>query len=256
MLRFLLALLLVLGAAPISSSTTGVWDGTLRRLHVPILMYHYVSDLPSNADDIRRGLTVVPSLFQAHLQYLHDAGYHTISLYDLNAALTAGVPLPSKPVVLTFDDGYNDAYINVFPALKHYGFIGTFFIITSRVDANDPAYLSWSQIKEMSDAGMSMEPHTKDHVDLRQRDYDVLIYQMKGSIESLAAYTGHVPRMFSYPVGHYDAATLDVARQLGVWIGVSTVNGDLHSTDTRLYLPRLRVLGNMSVGALAGILNP
>jgi peptidoglycan/xylan/chitin deacetylase (PgdA/CDA1 family) len=236
------------------ASDTAKPPQTLRRLHVPILMYHYVSELPPHADATRRGLTVTPKIFTAHMQYLHDQGYTTISLYDLNDALTKGTPLPPKPIVLTFDDGYVDAYTNVFPVLKQFGFVGTFFVITSRPDANDPVYLSWSEIKEMSNAGMSMEPHTKDHVDLRQRDHDFLIYQMQGSIESLAAYTGRTPHMFDYPVGHYDAATLRVAKELDVWIGVSTANGDTETTTSRLHLPRLRVSGNMSVEGLAAIL--
>jgi len=236
------------------ASDTAKPPQTLRRLHVPILMYHYVSELPPHADATRRGLTVTPEIFKSHMQYLHDQGYTTISLYDLNDALTKGTPLPPKPIVLTFDDGYVDAYTNVFPVLKQFGFIGTFFVITSRPDANDPVYMSWSEIKEMSNAGMSMEPHTKDHVDLRQRDHAFLIYQMQGSIESLAAYTGRTPHMFDYPVGHYDAATLRVAKELDVWIGVSTANGDTETTSSRLHLPRLRVSGNMSVEGLAAIL--
>ncbi|MBI1280179.1 MAG: polysaccharide deacetylase family protein [Anaerolineaceae bacterium] len=251
----ILALLLITSLETVASNTFQVEQGaTLRRLRLPILMYHYVSELPPHADEIRRGLTVTPSIFKSHMQYLHDQGYNTISLYDLYDALTNGKSLPPKSIILTFDDGYEDAYTNVFPILKQFGFIGTFFIITSRPDANDPNYMSWQQIAEMSRAGMSMEPHTKDHLDLRQRDHDFLIYQMKGSIESLKAYTGRIPRMFDYPVGHYDAATLQVAKELGVWIGVSTANGDLQTTSGRLHLPRLRIAGNMSVAALASIL--
>ncbi len=251
-----LIMLVMTGVAAFASSDNArpKQGNTLRRLHVPILMYHYVSELPPNADEIRRGLTVTPAIFKAHMQYLHNQGYTTISLYDLYNALTKGILLPPKSIVLTFDDGYEDAYTNVFPVLKQFGFIGTFFVITSRPDANDPNYMSWPQIAEMSRAGMSMEPHTKDHVDLRQRDHDFLIYQMQGSIESLAAYTGHMPRMFDYPVGHYDTATLTVVKELGVWIGVSTANGDLQTTSGRLHLPRLRIAGNMSVSALASIL--
>lgn len=246
---------LITGIGAFASFDKQVEQGTtLRRLRVPILMYHYVSQLPPNADNIRRGLTVTPEIFRAHMQYLHDQDYTTVSLYDLYHALTKGIILPPKPIILTFDDGYSDAYTNVFPVLKQFGFIGTFFVITARADANDPVYLSWPQIIEMFRAGMSMEPHTKDHVDLRERDHDFLVYQMQGSIESLAAYTGHTPRMFDYPVGHYDAATLQVAKELGIWIGVSTASGDLQTTSGRLHLPRLRITGNMSVAALASTL--
>ena len=250
----LVCVLFSIGSSTFASDGDKPAQATLRRLRVPILMYHYISQLPPNADDIRRGLTVTPEIFKSHMQYLHDQGYTTVSLYDLNDALTKGTPLPPKPIILTFDDGYHDAYTNAFPVLKQFGFIGTFFIITSRPDANDPAYMTWPQIVEMSNAGMSMEPHTKDHLDLRERDHDFLVYQMQGSIESLAAYTGRTPHMFSYPVGHYDTATLGVAKELGVWIGVTTVNGDTETTSGRLHLPRLRVGGNMSVEALASVL--
>src|SRR5215207_5305181 len=150
--------------------TTG--DGTLRRLRVPILMYHYVSELPPDADDIRVGLTVSPQMFREHMQYLQTAGYQTVSLYEINLALEHGTPLPPKPVVLTFDDGYIDHYSTVFPILQEYSFTGTFFIISQFVDNNHPAYMTWEQIAQMANAGMRMEAHTKTHADLRSRNYD------------------------------------------------------------------------------------
>lgn len=227
-----------------SESTEGAqpaWDGTYRRIQMPILMYHYVSDLPEDADDVRTDLTLAPDVFRAHMDALFYQGFTPISLYDLDDALQTGEPLPAKPVVLTFDDGYLDHYTNVFPVLQQYGFTATFFIITSMADESNPAHLSWAQITEMSSAGMDMEPHTKTHPDLRARDYDFLVYQMLGSIESLQAYTGKTPHMFSYPIGHYDEATLAVARTLPIWRAVTTDNGFLVTTDNRLELPRLRI---------------
>ncbi len=231
-----------------------VFDGTLRRIRVPILMYHYISPLPEEADDIRVGLTVEPDIFRAHLQYLKEQGYTTISLYDLDAALLNGMPLPSKPVILTFDDGYADHYTTAFPMLQEFGFTGTFFIITARADVHDPAHVSWAQIAEMAEAGMDMESHTKNHPDLRERERDFLVYQILGSLESLAAFTDRVPHMFAYPVGRYDAETLAVLTELPVWRAVTTEPGALHSSDNRLLLPRVRVLGNMGVAALASVL--
>jgi peptidoglycan/xylan/chitin deacetylase (PgdA/CDA1 family) len=230
------------------------WDGTLRRIRVPILMYHYVSELPPGADATRIDLTVSPNLFRAHMRYLSEQGYQTVSLYQLDAALRQGIPLPAKPIILTFDDGYVDHYQFVMPVLQQHGFVGTFFIITARADANDPRYMSWSQIREMADAGMSMEAHTKNHVDLRDRSYDFLIYEMLGSMESLAAYVGRQSHMFAYPVGHYDTMTLQVGEQLPIWRAVTTQSGALHTTDNRLELPRLRIHGNTTVSGLEAIL--
>ena len=64
------------------------------QVEVPILMYHYVSQVPSNADVYRLDLTVKPEDFRAQLQYLADAGYHPITLTDLYLHMTQGYPLP------------------------------------------------------------------------------------------------------------------------------------------------------------------
>lgn len=260
LLFFLLCLAVcgeVVAQAPtptVAAHSEPAWDGTYRRINVPILMYHYVSELPEDADDIRTDLTLSPAVFRAHVDALFFGGYTPVSLYDVDTALLTGKPLPAKPVVLTFDDGYIDHYTNVFPALRERNFTATFFIITGLADAGAPGYLSWEQIREMSDAGMDMEPHTKEHVDLRARDYDFLIYQMLGSMESLQAYTGKMPHIFSYPIGNYDDMTLSVARSLPIWRAVTTQNGSLLTTDNRLELPRLRIHNFTGVTGLMNLL--
>jgi peptidoglycan/xylan/chitin deacetylase (PgdA/CDA1 family) len=240
--------------APTAAPETDSGDGTLRRIRVPILMYHYVSNLPPDADATRVQLTVDPAMFRAHLAYLSQNRYSTISLYQLDDALLRGVPLPPRPVILTFDDGYIDHYVTVFPALKEYGFTATFFIITGRPDTNDPAYMTWAEIHEMAEAGMSMESHTKTHRDLRNRDYDFLVYELLGSLQSLQVNTGHEPHMFAYPVGHYDDTTLSVLAQLPVWRALTTESGALHTSDNRLEVSRVRINGDTGVSALAALL--
>jgi peptidoglycan/xylan/chitin deacetylase (PgdA/CDA1 family) len=240
--------------SPQSNDGETPWDGTLRRIHVPILMYHYISELPFDADATRVDLTVVPDMFRAHMRYLVEQGYSTVSLYQLDDALLHGEPLPPNPVVLTFDDGYIDHYTNVFPILKEFALTATFFIITGFVDGNESAYMNWDQINEMAAAGMSMESHTKTHRDLRNRDYDFLVYELLGSLESLDAHLGHTPHMFSYPIGHYDDAVLGVLPQTSVWRAVTTENGALQTTDNRLEMPRIRIHGTTGVSGLASLL--
>lgn len=244
----------------VSSANEGVGeipmsgDGTLRRLRVPILMYHYVSELPPDADGIRIGLTVLPNVFAQHIDYLKQENYSTISLYEMNEALEFGTPLPPKPVILTFDDGHIDHYTNVFPILQNAGFTGTFFIATQFVDNNRPEYMSWSQIQEMAMAGMSMEAHTKTHSDLRLRSYDFLVYEIVGSMESLDFHTGIQPRMFAYPVGRYDADTLAVVDSTSILRAVTTQPGSYHTTDNRLEVSRLRISNETGVPGLAYLL--
>src|SRR5262245_20632003 len=103
-------------------------------LHVPILMYHYISANPrAPADPLRTRLSVPPAQFAQQLAYLHRAGYTTITLDDLVDALHLHATLPSKPVILTFDDGYQDFYTNAYPLLRRYRDKATIYIITRNV---------------------------------------------------------------------------------------------------------------------------
>jgi peptidoglycan/xylan/chitin deacetylase (PgdA/CDA1 family) len=105
----------------------------VRELRVPILMYHYISTPPPGADIYRKDLSVTPARFESHLQYLVRAGYQVVTLDDMLYALTQGRPLPPKPVILTFDDGYEDNYLNAFPLLQKYAMTGHFFSISDFV---------------------------------------------------------------------------------------------------------------------------
>jgi len=210
---------------------------------VPILMYHYVSELPPNPDRYRLDLTVLPENFQAQLQYLADAGYHTVTLTDLYLYLTQGYPLPEKPIILTFDDGYKDAYEVVFPLLLDYGFTGAFFVLATPTHFESPAYLTWAQMKEMSDAGMDIQAHGRDHVDLRGRSYDYLVYQTLGIQEAIQHHTGRLPRFFCYPSGQYDANVIAVLKSAGYWGAVTTEWGQVHTQETLFKMPRVRIRG-------------
>src|SRR5579859_6620537 len=180
----------------------------LRQVRVPILMYHYVSDPPPGSDKYRVDLSVPPAKFAAQLHWLKDNGYQTIAPDDLYAALVGGRKLPDHPILLTFDDGYVDAYANAYPILQKYGFTGTFFLVTGFIDEGRPGFLNWDQVKEMSDAGMAMQNHSREHLDMRNRDHDWLVYQILGPEETIEAHTGIRPRFFCYPSGGFDDATI------------------------------------------------
>jgi len=232
----------------------GSGDGTLRRIAVPILMYHYVSVPPEDADVYRRDLSVTPTNFRAQMAFLAERGYTVIGLDDLNLALRWGAPLPPRPVVLTFDDGYADAYHVVFPILREFGYTGTFFVITRRLDEGHPAYLTWAQAREMAQAGMSIESHTSDHLDLRGRDSAFLIDQIQGSIERIEAHTGRRPRFFCYPSGRWDRGAVEALASLGIWAAVTTEGGIEHTTDAMLLLRRVRISGDTDLGTFAVLL--
>lgn len=222
-----------------------------REVKVPILMYHHVGPLPNAPDKIRIGLTILPDNFEAQLKFLQERGYTSIDFYQMQYALTLGQPLPAKPVVFTFDDAYEDVYQFALPLMKKYGFTGTVFVPTQFLDEGRADYMNWDQAKELADAGWRLEPHTKDHVEVKNRPRDYLIYQIYGSMETLRFHLGYQPRFFAYPSGEYDDKAIEILKEVGYWGAVTTDSGQYHRLAIAYKWGRIRVSGNEVLQDLA-----
>lgn len=231
-------------------------QGSFWTLRVPILMYHYVSVPPEDADIYRIDLSVSPDNFRQQMAFLAENGYTPIDFYDLSLAILNKIQLPDKPVIITLDDGYLDNYENAFPILQEFGFTATFFIITDYVDQNHPAYATWPMLKEMAAAGMRLESHSRNHPDMSGRERDFLIWQLRGSQETLAAHLGYTPRYFCYPGGRYDENTIAVLDELGYWGAVTTQGGRWHGFDDRFEWSRLRVRYTTTLAEFADLVDP
>ena len=216
-------------------------DGVVRTLRVPILMYHYLSTPPADADIYRRDLSVSPALFAAHLDRLQAEGYTAVSLYTVIDALQRGAPLPTKPVVITFDDGYRDNYENAFPLLRERGMPATIFVVTDFIDEQRPSYLTWEMAREMLHAGISIESHGRNHFSLSGQDDDYLVWQALGSLETIEYELGVRPRFISYPAGEYDQRTIDIFQSANYWAGATTEQGATLNSTQPFELPRIRV---------------
>lgn len=224
-------------------------------MRVPVLMYHYVSKSPAGSDIYRRDLSVTPERFAEQMRSLRDAGYTTVTLDDLLYALTLGRPLPEKPIVLTFDDGYSDNYENAFPILRELGFVATFFIMTDLVTDGAAGYLTWPQVEEMAAAGQRFGSHGRqDHRSLSGRSLDYLVWVALGSKEAIEEHLGYHPRWVAYPSGEYDDQTIAVFHSAGYWGGLTILQGTEHSLDDIFELRRIRVRGAHTVADLAHLL--
>ena len=229
-------------------------EGNVRRAYVPILMYHYLSVPPADTDIYRRDLSVTPERFAAHLDRLQAEGYTTISLYTLYAYLTQGTPLPAKPVIITFDDGYRDNYENALPLLTAHKMTATFFIVVDFIDRERPEYVSWEMVSALHDAGMSVEAHGVDHTTLRNRSQADLEFQALRSYETIQDRIGVRPRFFSYPAGEYDGATITMFQHASYWAAVTTVQGATHRSDELFTLQRVRVRSTTTADELINLL--
>ena len=204
---------------------------------VPVLSYHQVNDEDDNA------LTIPRAAFEQQMAYLHDNGYHAITPDQLNAYLTEGAPLPEKPVLITFDDGYRDNYENAFPILQKYGMTATIFLISDFMDRFDK-YLTWQQVQEMSEAGIYMGVHTLSHFELPGLSKAELYQQIEGGKLAIEWKTLQFTEYIAYPCGSYNADVLAVARDCG-YKGGFTVRYDLvHPGDNPYLLSRVPVFGH------------
>jgi len=211
-------------------------------VRVPILMYHHIAVPGPNADAIRRDLSVSPAAFEAQMAYLASQGYRTVSLLDLFEHLQGGQALPPRPIILTFDDGYDDNYTNAYPILRRYGLQGTFFIITGLVGR--PGYLTWEQAREMRRGGMSLESHTCTHPDLAKSAPWYVDKEIKEAKAALERELGGPVLFFSYPSGKYNAAAIAALQANGYLGAVTTQHGTMHQASALYELRRVRIRGS------------
>ena len=115
---------------------------------VPILMYHHLSE------DVTNSEMVSPEQFEAQIRALSEAGYTGVSFDELQAYVLRGEPLPEKPVVITFDDGYRSNYELLFPLLQAYQMKAVVSIMVYMQDVSADNFLSWDMCREMADSGL------------------------------------------------------------------------------------------------------
>jgi len=173
-----------------------------RLARVPVIMYHDILPKKEVFFDI------TPEEFEQHLQLLQENGVTPISLNQLVAHLRTGLPLPEKPILLTFDDGYGSHYKYVYPLLKKYGYPGVFSIYTLNIGKNTGRnHVTWDQLREMAtDPLVTISAHSVTHPqDVTVLPDDKLRMEVVESKRIIEAKLGIPIRYFTYPEGKYDA---------------------------------------------------
>lgn len=202
---------------------------------IPILAYHDIAD--SHPSD--KWLYVKPSVFAKQLDWLKDHGYHTIGFESLYDHWYGNKPLPSKPVILTFDDGYRGVYEAALPLLKARGMKATFFLVPGLFD--HPGYLTTSMVRELSDAGMEVESHTYDHAFLTSCSDEQLKHELKDSKDVLEKITRKPVEFVCYPNGYYNQKVLDEVKKYGYKAGASSIHGRASIYQERLLWHRIPI---------------
>ena len=203
-----IAMLPLLLSSPKSLTASRGMD-RVNGVKILVLNYHKV-------DNQNISLSVLPKDFDRQMKYLKDNNFHTITMDEMYAALTEGAELPENPVVITFDDGYDDNYTYAYPILKKYGFKGTIFVITSFLDRNQPGYITWGQAQEMESSGViNIESHTVTHSSMTEQTDEQLRYEMAESKRDIEQRLGKTVGFIAYPTGTFNLHIASLGKEAG-----------------------------------------
>jgi peptidoglycan/xylan/chitin deacetylase (PgdA/CDA1 family) len=224
-------------------------------LELPILLYHYIRVPPSPRRDlVGYNLSVSPVQFSAQMDWLAAHGYHTVTFADLRLYWERLVPLPSKPVIITLDDGYQDLYTAAFPILAAHGFTAVAYVVTGFV--GDPGYVTIGEIQQMDAYGIEIGAHTVNHVDLVRASEPWMTYQLVQSKSWLEKLVGHSVPDMAYPSGKYNAEVVTAVERAGYYSAVTEELTYLHSQGDRYVWGRVRVSASESMKTFIANLGP
>ncbi len=219
----------------------------LAKKQVPILCYHQIRDWKPTDSKISKEYIVPPAAFAAQMRMLADSGYHTITPDQLYAYLISGAALPTKPIMLSFDDTDLDQYTVGYPELKKYGFKGVFFIMT--VSLGRPHYMSREQVRTLSDEGNTIGSHTWDHHNVKKYTGSDWITQLDKPTRQLEQITGKNIRYFAYPFGLWNTAAFPELKKRG-FVAAFQLNEKPDQTDPLYCIRRIIVPGTWNGGTL------
>lgn len=224
-------------------------------IQMPILMYHYIRTPPSMRTDLLGyRLSVAPEVFQQQMDWLYIHGYHTVTFNQVRAYFDGTSALPSRPVVITLDDGYRDLYTAAFPILKAHGFTAVAYIVPNFVGW--PTYVTREQILEMDRDGIEIASHTMNHANLAKMSWGGAMYELVQSKRWLEGLVGHGVVDFAYPSGQFTSQTVAAVQQAGYDTAVTEQVSLLHSRADRYTWARVRVGGGELLPDFVSSLGP
>ncbi len=227
-----------------------------RAERLPILLYHCIGEHADN------DYWLSVEEFAAQMAELKRLGYQSVTSRDLERYLFGDKDLPSKPVMITFDDACHNVYTHARPILKKNGFVADIFIFTDAIRGDSTRragivqhrhgkdtpldYMVWPEIKEMVAEGFAIGAHSKSHADMKTLDRDELRYEILYSKLRLLAETGVAVTSFSYPFGsgfHREEAH-EALRAAGFRIAFAAHGGVAAlERDEPMEIPRIEIWG-------------
>ena len=213
---------------------------------VPILMYHVIADPPADAPYPQ--LFVSESDFAGQMRWLARHGYHAVTQRAVWDHWHRGRPLPARPIVISFDDGYREVADSALPIMQALEWPGVLNLTVKNLRVSG-GLTEW-RVQKLIDAGWELASHTQTHPDLPSLSGSALTAEVAGSRAILRSRFGVPVDFFCYPAGRYDARVIDAVRRAG-YLGATTTVEGLARPGKPYELKRIRVSGSDHVVGLA-----
>jgi len=230
----LLLLQLMLGPTQVSEDINIKQPYVLRE-EIPILMYHEIGT-PSGP---WKELYVEPETFAKQLDWLAANGYTTVALADVYSHWYKETPLPEKPIVITFDDGYLSMYEKVMPLLLSKNMQAAFFLYPSKFGT--PTGLTPEMVVSLAENGMEIGSHTYSHMDLTKASNQQLKKELLDSKNLLEQLTKKPVDFLCYPAGQFNKQVITEAKNIGYKAAVTTQMGRTAHSQDPLQWKRIRI---------------
>lgn len=245
MKQLVISLMVALGLLlPMSGQATvaqpAAPDAIAANVSIPVLCYHVVSTNPSG----RYQLSLTK--FKEQMAYLASNGFTTLSVDEYHSIMTLQTAAPSRPILLTFDDGTSDFVTNVVPVLKQYGFKATQFAVSGWV--NTAGHLTSAQIQTLA-ADYDIQNHTQTHSDLSTLTYAEARAEVSNAGNFITGVTGKQPQFLAYPYGRTDATAQTALRDAGVKMAFTVSGGKTTPTGNFLALNRNMIVSSESLSS-------
>lgn len=212
--------------------------------NVPVLLYHSIRE---EADAENASLFVRPEDLERQLVLIQEMGYTSIFAAELPRAGAY-----RKPLVLTFDDGYEDNYTAAFPLLQRYNMKATIFVVSGLVDT--PGYLTSEELREMAGSGLvSIQSHTDSHADLTGCTEAQVDRELRESAKKLSDLTGQPVTLLAYPYGSYNDQVIAHAKE-GYRLGFTTLGNHSYRPWRAFAIPRAAVYRDTTLQEVRSIL--
>ncbi len=215
---------------------------------VPILMYHRVSPEGNPALDTYR---ITPETFERQLEYLRANGYHAIGFDQLRYSLSTKEALPGRPVLITFDDGYQDFYDHAWPLLRDYDFSATVFVVADLVGTDSSwdaqfgptaPLMDWDTIRYLQANGIEFGSHTASHRRLDHMTETEIMEQEQRCRAIFRRELGIEAWATAYPYGMHDEMVERAMRRAGYDMAVTTKGWLATVWNDPMLLPRVDVV--------------